>query len=316
MKILPLHGLLILFFLTGFGCAKALPKRAISSRETPVGVQVKLSQNAQFFHGNAGIIDLIVPSNLKIVEESLQVEAVIEQIDGEIKTILFPFYKINEGHFQTILGVPYRSKIGEAEITVLLKTEDDTFEISEKFQVKSFAYGKDKPLNVDPNTVKPDPATQVIIEEQQKKLDSIYSNSAPAKLWQAPFKAPVAKPVITSKYGNARIYNGELKSFHSGLDYRANETTDLFATNHGIVVLAENLHFTGNTVIIDHGKGLFTIYGHMNKFNSKIVVGSPVKKGQLLGRAGRTGRVTGPHLHWGLKIHGELVNPQFLYQLK
>lgn len=316
MKNLPLQGLFLFLVLTGFGCAKTLPKRAISSSELPGGLQVKLSQNAQFYHGNAGIIDLIIPDHIKIIEESLQAESIIELTDGEIKTIIFPFYKISDGHFQAILGVPYRSKIGQAEIKILLKTEDDTLEITQNFQVKPFAYGKDKPLSVDPNTVKPDPATQVIIEEQQKKLDSIYSTPAPAKLWQAPFKAPVLNPVETSKYGNARVYNGELKSFHSGLDYRANESTDLFATNNGIIVLAEPLHFTGNTIIIDHGKGLFTIYGHMSKFNSKIVVGGPIKKGQLLGRAGRTGRVTGPHLHWGLKIHGELVNPRFLYQLK
>lgn len=316
MKKLPLLFLLLLELINGIGCAKTTVNRAISSSGELSGLKLSLSNQGQFYHGNAGLIDLIVPPELNLLESDLQAEAAIEQIDGDFKTILFPFYKKANGHFQSILGIPYKSKLGKVELKVLIKTAEDTLQLSQFFQINKYAYGKDKPLSVDPNTVKPDPESQAIIEEQQKKLDEIYSRSAPAKLWQTSFKVPVATPVITSNYGNARVYNGELKSFHSGLDYRANESTDLFATNEGIVVLAEHLHFTGNTIVIDHGKGLFTIYGHMSKFNSKIIVGNPIKKGQLLGKAGRTGRVTGPHLHWGLKIHGELINPTFLYQLK
>lgn len=313
MKILPLLGLVFLLF--HYGCARGTSRRSISSEEFP-GISVTLSNLGKFYHGNSGIIDLVIPPELNLTEDSLEGEVVIELIDGDLKTILFPFYKVGSGHFQSILGVPYRSKLGSSELKILIKTASDTQVITKKFEIIKFAYGKDKPLTVDPNTVKPDPSTELIVQEQQKKLDEIYSRSAPAKLWRAPFKIPVKGPVITSNYGNVRTYNGELKSFHSGMDYRANESTDLFSTNDGIVVLAEHLHFTGNTIIIDHGKGIFTVYGHMSKFNPQIVVGSPIKKGQVLGRAGRTGRVTGPHLHWGLKIHGELVNPKFLFQLK
>lgn len=316
MKNLPLLPFVLFLLFASFGCAKVQPKRSLAAINDLPGAKLSLSNNGKFYHGNAGTISLQLPPDIILNEADLQGEAIIELNGGELKTLFFPFYKLNEGHFASILGVPYRAKLGTAELKILLKTSTDTIELSSQFQVIKYAYGKDKPLTVNPNTVKPDPSTQAIIEEQQKKLDRIYSQSAPAKLWQAPFKIPVKSPVITSNYGNARVYNGQLQSFHSGLDYRANESTDLFSTNEGIIVLAEHLHFTGNTIIIDHGMGLFTIYGHMSKFNSKMIVGQAVRKGQLLGKAGRTGRVTGPHLHWGLKLHGELVNPKFLFQLK
>lgn len=270
-----------------------------------------------FYNGNAGFINLSFPDIEDLTDENFKGEVVFEQIDGSVKTIIFPFYPTSNSSFEAIIAVPYRTIPGEYEVSVSFDDQKEgPRKISTKIKVLKAVYGKDKPLTVDPNTVKPDPESLKRIEEEQIILDQIYASSIDEKLWTPPFVKPVKVPQITSYYGNARVYNGELASFHSGLDYRGNETTDLYATNNGVVRLMQSLHYTGNTIIIDHGKGMFTLYGHMSKFSNNFKIGDTVKKGQFLGKAGRTGRVTGPHLHWGLKLHYELVNPLFLYQIR
>ena len=121
---------------------------------------------------------------------------------------------------------------------------------------------------------------------------------------------PIAKPrnnEISSRFGNRRVFNGQLKSYHNGLDFRSPKGTAVYATNSGVVRLAKNLFYSGNAVIIDHGTGIFTIYAHLSKI--EVAAGQRIEKGQLIGLTGATGRVSGPHLHWGVKINGIAVNP-------
>jgi murein DD-endopeptidase MepM/ murein hydrolase activator NlpD len=108
-------------------------------------------------------------------------------------------------------------------------------------------------------------------------------------------------------YGNKRVFNGQLKSYHNGVDFRARLGTPAVAANTGIVRLAKNLFYSGDAVIIDHGTNIFTIYAHLSKI--KVAAGQRIEKGQLIGLTGATGRVSGPHLHWGVKINGVAVNP-------
>ncbi|MFZ4715163.1 MAG: M23 family metallopeptidase [Bacteriovoracaceae bacterium] len=279
-------------------------------------LKVEFANKSVLTNGYAGVIKLTFAQNVEINANDLKGEVSFKLIDGGSKTLNFPFYGTGTGEFATILGIPYKTLPGQYELKILIKSKLDTEEVIHPFEVFKGSYGKDSPIKVEPNTVEPDEKTQKIVEAQQKVLNEIYSSPYDQKLWTPPFKVPVSNPVITSNYGNARTYNGTLASYHSGMDYRGNEKTPLNATNDGIIRLRQSLHFTGNTVIIDHGKGLFTLYAHMSKFSKLIKPGKFVKKGQYLGQAGSTGRVTGPHLHFGFKIHGELVNPTFLYTLE
>ena len=104
-----------------------------------------------------------------------------------------------------------------------------------------------------------------------------------------------------------RLYNGEQRNFHPGLDLKAPVGTKIRAPENGKVVLAKNLFFTGNTVALDHGYGVITLYAHMSKI--RVHLGDQVKPGDLLGLSGKTGRVSGPHLHWQAVIRGVKVNP-------
>lgn len=112
---------------------------------------------------------------------------------------------------------------------------------------------------------------------------------------------------VTSSFGKRRVYNGSFKSYHSGTDFKAKKGTAIKAINDGIIVIAENRFYAGNSIVINHGQGLYSCYFHLSKMNYKI--GKSIKKGDILGLSGSTGRVTGPHLHFAFRVHGIQVDP-------
>lgn len=166
-------------------------------------------------------------------------------------------------------------------------------------------------LNVDMKRVVYSKKDMKRIQKEQNKLNKIYKNYLKGPIFESPFISPI-ESTITSYYGTQRVYNNVKKSQHLGTDFRAAIGTPIYAANAGKVVLSENLFFTGNTVIIDHGLGLFTIYGHLSVLKAKL--GDYIPKQGLVGKAGMTGRVTGPHLHWGVKVHGEWVDGMSLLE--
>jgi murein DD-endopeptidase MepM/ murein hydrolase activator NlpD len=146
-------------------------------------------------------------------------------------------------------------------------------------------------------------------EEEGKKMESIWQKASSEKLWLGGFLTPI-KSELTSGFGRRRVVNNQPRSPHSGVDLKAAAGTPILAANGGKVVLAEELFFSGNTVIIDHGLGLYTYYAHCSKL--QVRVGEEVKKGQVIAEVGSTGRVTGPHLHWACRLNGARVNPLIL----
>ena len=108
--------------------------------------------------------------------------------------------------------------------------------------------------------------------------------------------------------------NGKKMNPHAGMDIAAPEGTDVKAAGDGIVTLnADNLFYSGNVIVLDHGYGLQTIYAHLSEMN--VTPGQRVKKGEVIGKVGKTGRVTGPHLHWGASLKGVKFNPESLLSL-
>lgn len=164
-------------------------------------------------------------------------------------------------------------------------------------------------LTVDEKYVSPGKAALARIERERKRLDAIYAKRTPSPLPHAAFVRPVpGEP--TSSFGMRRFFNGKPRSPHSGLDLKAATGTPVKSAGPGKVVLAADLYFSGNTVIVDHGGGLFTIYAHLSRFD--VREGDAVEAGSTLGKSGATGRVTGPHLHWGAKIGETIFDPRAL----
>jgi murein DD-endopeptidase MepM/ murein hydrolase activator NlpD len=165
-------------------------------------------------------------------------------------------------------------------------------------------------LQVAPRHARPSPRDLHRINNEKKVIRRIFASSSNNRLWYGSFIKPLAGD-ITSAFGTQRLFNGQIRSYHRGTDFRAKTGTPVHASNSGIVRLAKNLFYSGNIVIVDHGKGVFTNYAHLSKIQA--VAGQHVARGDQLGLSGSTGRVSGPHLHWGVKINGSYVDPlQFL----
>lgn len=121
-------------------------------------------------------------------------------------------------------------------------------------------------------------------------------------------------PVLTAPFGDLRLLNGKKKSQHFGVDLDGDTGAPIYAANDGDVVLVRDCFASGNTVLVHHGGRVFTAYFHLSAFDVKQ--GQAVRRGQLLGRVGKTGRVTGPHLHFGAKVDGRWVDPLSLLRLR
>ncbi len=137
-------------------------------------------------------------------------------------------------------------------------------------------------------------------------MTRLWSITSEQRWWEAPFVAPVPG-AITSPFGLRRVINGSPRSPHSGVDLRAAEGVDIVATNHARVGRVDDFSFNGKSVVLDHGGGLYTMYFHLSEF--RVKEGSQVRKGEVIGLAGMTGRVTGPNLHWGARLNGARVDP-------
>jgi murein DD-endopeptidase MepM/ murein hydrolase activator NlpD len=225
---------------------------------------------------------------------------------GNFEQTELPFYQatgIGPGVYQSVLGIPYTHEEGEFEVTV--RTGEIPKPISLKIKIKEGSFPSEK-LHVSPRKVNPKRRDMIRINREQKIINKVYTALIEKKYWNGPFQMPINSKV-TSKFGTKRVYNGEMKNFHGGLDLKAKIGTPIRAAAAGQIVLAMNLFFTGNTVFIDHGYGVITLYAHMSKI--KVKKGQIVKAGQLLGLSGKTGRVNGPHLHWQAMIHHVKVNP-------
>ena len=125
-------------------------------------------------------------------------------------------------------------------------------------------------------------------------------------MWRGKFRIPLDGVTSGANFGRRRVLNGQASSPHTGVDFPAPTGTPVHAAQAGRVVLAEPLFFAGNTVVLDHGLGIYTLYGHLSQINVKV--GDELLPGEILGKVGATGRVTGPHLHWGLSINHSRVN--------
>ena len=187
--------------------------------------------------------------------------------------------------------------------TCELKDNDQNLiEISFKVVEKEY---RAEQLRVNPRRIKLNKKDQARANAEQIILNKIYASSLNSFQFDKPFKRPM-ESVVTSVYGTKRVYNKKKKGQHLGTDFRAAIGEKVPATNKGKVVFAGDLWYTGGTVIIDHGLDIFSVYGHLSK--TLVEAGQIVERGQVIGLSGNTGRTSGPHLHWGVKVQGQYID--------
>ena len=165
-------------------------------------------------------------------------------------------------------------------------------------------------LTVEPRYVTPPADALAQIEQDGAHTRSVLANIRPEKDWSLPFYRPV-KGSISGPFGGRRVFNGQPRAPHKGTDMRGPQGTPVHAVATGTVVLAEGQYYSGNVIYVDHGQGVISMYGHLSAFDVKV--GDKVERGQVIGKVGATGRVTGPHLHLGLLIQGVAVDAMPLY---
>jgi murein DD-endopeptidase MepM/ murein hydrolase activator NlpD len=164
----------------------------------------------------------------------------------------------------------------------------------------------EKKLWVDEKFVTPPASVHERIRWESELLKTVYEMFTPRWLGEGKFIIPSvgeARP----NFGERRVFNNKPRSSHSGVDISSPFGAPVNASNSGKVALAKDLYYAGNTVILDHGLGVFSLYCHFSQI--KVETGDTVKKGDVIGNIGSTGRVTGPHLHWGMRIAGSRVDP-------
>ncbi len=212
----------------------------------------------------------------------------------------YPVIKI-KNRLISLISVNYKTKPKDYKLWI----KGTNFKKSLFFRIKKPNYKKER-LKVNPKKVHLSKKDLKRVEKEYKEAMKIYSKFTPKKLWKGKFIYPISSK-ITSAFGTARIFNNSLKSYHSGTDFRAKMNTPIKASNDGIVVLAKKRFFAGNSIIIDHGLGIYTCYYHLNRF--KIKKNEKVKKGEIIALSGKTGRVTAPHLHFSIRINKIQVDP-------
>ncbi|MGH2304926.1 M23 family metallopeptidase [Campylobacter taeniopygiae] len=207
----------------------------------------------------------------------------------------------NKNKILAIFALPYKNPPKSTKLTAIYKNKQQEFIIN----ALEGNY-KSEQIQVAKNKVFPPKNVQDRIKKEFQEANEIYASYTPKPLYNGIFAIPLAS-FITSDFGKARIFNQKVASYHSGTDFRALSGTPIYAANSGIVKIAKNRYYAGNSVVIDHGLGIYSQYYHLSKINVKK--GQKVKKGELIGLSGATGRVSGPHLHFGILVAQKQVDP-------
>jgi hypothetical protein len=230
-------------------------------------------------------------------------------VEGDLDGTPIYFYEQEGDGLAGIVGVDLATPPGQRSLRVAIKDpEGRSFERVFEVQVQKVEFEVQRLTLPEEMVTLTGEALQRVLEDN-RKLKGIFNQVRPERLWRHPFVKPVEGP-ITSSFGLRRILNNEPRSPHSGVDIGAPEGTEVASCNDGIVVFVQELYLCGKTIIIDHGFGLYSMYFHLS--DTRVKEGDTVQIGDCIGLVGATGRVTGPHLHWGIKLLGARVDPHSL----
>jgi Membrane proteins related to metalloendopeptidases len=250
-----------------------------------------------------------------IVVVRVPVEQQTTAVTGRFLSRQIPFFPeasgVTASSYIGLVGVDLQDTPGTHELVldVVMPTGHrrlsyNVLVIKEKRAIQHLTLPKDK-VDLDEESL-----TRVKVE--QASVRTVLEAVSERRLWASDFLRPVEGPV-TGAFGRQRIINGQAKNPHNGEDIAAPLGAEVVAMNDGVVCLTADHFFSGKGVFVDHGLGLYSMYFHLSEVFVKD--GEAVKRGQVIGKVGASGRATGPHLHWGVNMNGARVDPLSLIKL-
>jgi murein DD-endopeptidase MepM/ murein hydrolase activator NlpD len=279
--------------------ASSLLLPIISKAQTPESCETRIGLRVSALQATQG----------KLLRIALRSSTALVDVKGEWEGRAVSFWQDDtEGKVhRAFVGIDLELPPGAHELKVVghfANGEQVRCSTSVKVRAGRFAVEK---LTVAPQFVEPSAGEQARAAKEGERMRAILAGRSAERMWKGAFRFPIDGPRTGGNFGRRRVLNGQSRSPHAGLDIPALTGTRVHATQRGRVALAEELFYAGNTVVVDHGLGVYTFYGHLSAIDVKE--GDVVEAGTNLGRVGATGRVTGPHLHWGLTVNEARVNP-------
>jgi murein DD-endopeptidase MepM/ murein hydrolase activator NlpD len=265
------------------------------------------AQPARLVNGGPVLFQVKPPTSLQSLSGTWLGHDVAFSFDAKSKT----WYALAGISLETAPGIYSLELSGEIAAE---KSGSNKISFTRKLTVLRGKYPKIQgKLSVEGKFTEPDPEQQKQIAAAQEIKKDYLNRVTPEREWSGSFASP-ADAEISDVFGVQRVFNGKTQSTHFGLDFRVPSGTPVEAMNDGTVLLARPMYFEGNFIVLDHGQGLLTLYLHLSEF--KVKEGDSVKRGQIIGLSGGTGRATGPHLHVAVRWQGTYLDPASLVRLR
>jgi len=239
----------------------------------------------------------------------------IADVRGTLSGEPLHFVRVTGGAWHALGGVPVDASRSVTARVEVRNTDGTVDSVRLAIAVPPPPKRRTEPLAVDTAfTAPPDPERIARIERENRRAREVgkQSHETPV-LWTSSFLRP-RQSVITSMFGSGRVFNGQLSARHLGVDFRGAIGDTVRAANRGVVAVVDSFVLAGNVIYIDHGAGVVTGYFHLSK--QLVQPGDTVRRGQVIGLVGQSGRVTGPHLHWAARYGEVTVNPLDLVSIK
>ena len=234
-------------------------------------------------------------------------------VEGSLAGQPLTFFPYGDG-YAALAGIDLEARPGMATWRVgVMDARDQPLKASGRLQIRARKFPVQR-LTLPREMVELDAPTLQRVEEESKRLRTLYATITPERHWRGRFAKPVGVPDAGEGFGARRIINGQPRAPHAGLDYSADAGTPVVGANAGHVALVAEYFFPGRLVVLDHGLGLYTLYFHLER--ADVSDGDRVDRGQIIGRVGASGRATGPHLHFAAHLRQTRIDPALLLQLR
>jgi murein DD-endopeptidase MepM/ murein hydrolase activator NlpD len=231
---------------------------------------------------------------------------------GDFQGEEIAFYAQENGRgYEALVGVDLESPAGPYQLSIAVDGGSGVSGRMFQIEVVRAIFGVQR-ITVPGELVHLDRQSLKRVKEETRRMEALWVAGGEDRRWQGEFLAPVGGR-INSFFGVRRIINGERRGRHNGIDINAQRGAKVLCPNDGRVVMVDELFFGGKTVVVDHGQQLFTFYMHLD--GVAVRMNQEIRKGDAIGTVGATGRATGPHLHWGVRLNGVRVDPLSLMEV-